>query len=73
MKAKTDSAQAKAEIFWMAFRALPKPERRTVVHRFIVDKEFREDLLDLAVFEQRRNEPSRPFRAYLRDRNKKLA
>ena len=73
MKAKGSGAHATAEVFWTAFRALPKTERKVVVRRFVSDREFREDLLDLAAFEKRRNESSRPFEDYLRDRAKKRA
>lgn len=62
--------EATAEVFWTAFRALSKKERGAVVEKLIHDKEFREDLLDIAIFEQRRNEPSRPLDDYLKGRKK---
>jgi hypothetical protein len=34
------------------------------------DKEFREDLMDAAIIEQRRKEPSRPLDEYLSGRPK---
>lgn len=73
MRRKGGGAHATAEVFWTAFRALSKTERKVVVRRFVSEKAFREDLLDLAVFEKRRNESSRPFEDYLRDRAKKRA
>ncbi|MCD6420255.1 MAG: hypothetical protein J7L41_06035 [Synergistetes bacterium] len=57
--------EAKAEVFWMAFKGLPKKERRSVVERLLKDAEFMEDLIDIAILEQRREEPSRPLEDYL--------
>ena len=62
---------ATAEVFWTAFRSLPKKERKAVVERLIKDKEFMEDLIDIVILEQRRKEPSRPLDEYLADRSKK--
>jgi hypothetical protein len=59
------TSQATAEVFATAFRALPKKERQAVLAIITDDKEVREDLLDLAVLAQRREEPSRPFREFL--------
>ncbi len=50
---------------------LPEKAREAVVDKMLSDKEFREDLLDAAVVEQRRKEPSRPLDQYLSDRRKK--
>ncbi len=57
--------EAKTEVFWMAFKGLPKKERRSVVERLLKDVEFMEDLIDIAILEQRREEPSRPLEDYL--------
>ena len=62
--------EAKADVFWLAFKALPRGERQSVIERLLKDKEFREDLIDLAVFEQREKEPSRPLKDYLREKGK---
>lgn len=70
MKSTTRTTEATAEIFWIAFQVLPKAEQHAVVCRFASDNEFREDLVDLAVFQKRRREASRPFRDYLKDRAK---
>jgi hypothetical protein len=59
-------AQATAEIFLQALKALPKKARDAVLVRIARDKEFARDLGDLAVIADRRNEPSRPFREYLK-------
>jgi len=71
MKTKTQSTAATAEIFWTAFQALPKAEQQEVVSRLVAEEEFREDLLDIAVCEERRNEPARAFRSYLEERTRK--
>lgn len=62
---------ATSEVFMTAFRALPKKAREAVVDKMLSDKEFREDLMDAAIIEQRRKEPSRPLDDYLADRRKK--
>ena len=59
------ATQAKAEVFWMAFRGLPKKEKQSVIERLLKDKEFMEDLIDIAILRQRREEPSRPLAEYL--------
>ncbi len=58
-------SEARKEIFWMAFKGLPKKDRQSVVERFLKDNEFIEDLIDIVIFEQRRYEPSRPLKTYL--------
>lgn len=57
-----------AEAFWMAFQALSIPEKRAVIERLLQDGDFREDLVDIALIEKRRDEPSRPLREYLAER-----
>jgi hypothetical protein len=61
-------SQATAEAFLTALRALPADERQAVLARIAEDEEWQEDLKDLAVFCQRRNESSRPFRELLEER-----
>jgi hypothetical protein len=61
---------ATSEVFMTAFRALPKKAREAVVDKMLSDKEFREDLMDAAIIEQRRKEPSRPLDEYLSGRRK---
>lgn len=62
--------EAKAEVFWMAFKGLPKKERQSVIERLLKDTEFMEDLIDIAILEQRREESSRPLEDYLAERKK---
>jgi len=49
--------EATAEIFWTAFKALPKPEQAAIVARLLGDKEFVQDLMDVALIEHARCEP----------------
>ena len=64
--------EAKAEIFWIAFKGLPKKEKQSVVIRLLKDKEFMEDLIDTAIISQRRKESSRPLEDYLSERKKRV-
>jgi len=59
------STQANADVFWLAFQALSKKERETVVERLLQDREFREDVIDLALLEKRQKEPARKLGDYL--------
>jgi hypothetical protein len=61
---------AKAGVFWLAFKGLPKKEQHLVVQKLLQDREFIEDLMDIALIEQRRSEPSRPLEAYLADQER---
>ncbi len=65
------NAEATAEVFWTAFRALPKKEREAVVNKLLSDKEFLEDLIDIVILEQRKDEPSRSLEQYLAERGTK--
>ena len=60
--------EATAEVFWTAFNALPPKEKRAVVQLMIRDEHLRRDLMDLALIEERRNEPERPLRDYLKEK-----
>lgn len=70
-KDKMEPKETKAEVFWMAFKSLSKRERQSVVERLLKDEEFAEDLKDLAILEQRVEEPSRSLADYLRERQDK--
>jgi len=63
--------EAKAEVFWTAFKGLKKEERQSVIERLLKDTEFMEDLVDIAILEQRKQEPSRPLEDYLAERAKR--
>lgn len=62
--------EAKAEVFLMAFKGLPKKERQSIIERLLKDAEFMEDLIDIAILEQRRKEPSRLLEKYLAEKEK---
>jgi hypothetical protein len=57
--------EAKAEVFWLAFKGLPRKEQQLVVQKLLQDRDFIEDLLDIATIELRRAEPSRSLDEYL--------
>ncbi|MBI2487374.1 MAG: hypothetical protein HYW01_10555 [Deltaproteobacteria bacterium] len=60
--------EAKAEIFWMVFKGLTKKEKKFVIEKMLKDKELMEDLIDIAIIEQRRKEPSHSLEDYLGER-----
>ena len=64
--------QAIARVFMQAFKSLPYQERESFLGELVKTKKYREDLIDLAIIEARRNEPSRPFREYLAERKKRV-
>ncbi len=64
-------AEATADVFITALKALPRKERDAVLVRIARDRALGRDLADLQVFEQRRGEPQRPFRDYLRGKARK--
>lgn len=60
-----------ADTVYKTIRRLKPKDRDAVFERLLEDRQFREDLLDLATIEQRRKEPSRPLREYLATRKTK--
>jgi len=61
----TAAADASAEVFVTAFRALPQKARRKILTSLLETEDLREDLEAVLLWEERRDEPSRPFREYL--------
>ncbi len=59
-----------AEGILTAIRSLPKRERELILLGLVKDRNLRHDLIDLATIEERKKEPSRPFRDYLKDRKR---
>lgn len=59
--------EATAEIFWTAFQVLPRAEQQAVLRKLIQNDNLRHDLMDLALIEERKDEPARPFRDYLKE------
>lgn len=64
------TTETKADIYVMALQALSKRERAAVIARLLDDPGLRENILDVATIRRRQNEPSRPFRDYLKTRVK---
>jgi hypothetical protein len=55
---------ATVEAIWAAFRAMPRESREKLIERMLADAVVRdeiEDLMDIALAEQRRGEPTRPL------------
>jgi len=55
-----------------AFRELPKKERNEVLIRITEDQSIREDLIDLAIYAETRNEPVEPFEDYVASRRERM-
>lgn len=53
--------EATAEVFWTAFKALPRKEQDAVVVRLAEDKKLCEDLVDIAIALERKGESTRPL------------
>ena len=66
-----NGVESRAEVFLWALQTLSKAEKEAVISRLLEDPELREDILDIAIIELRKDEPSRPFRDYLADRGEK--
>ena len=59
---------ATAEVFWLAFKSLSKRDQHAIVEKLLLEEDFRADLVDISLIEQRRNEPSRQLDEYLAER-----
>ncbi len=55
------TADATAEVFMTAIKALPRTEREGVLRRLLASSELREDVIDVARWLERRSEPSIPY------------
>lgn len=65
--------EATAEVFFTAFKALPKQEQQSVPTLVTHDKKLRtllEDISDRFMPEEERDKPARPLREYVQDREK---
>jgi hypothetical protein len=56
-----------AEAFWTAFRTLSKKEQDVFLGKMLKDKRLREDLIDIAIAEERSGDKTRSFRTILKD------
>jgi hypothetical protein len=59
------AVESRAEVYLMALQSLSKAEKEAVIAHLLEDPQLREDILDLALIQQRQGELSRPFRDYL--------
>ena len=59
------AAKATAEVFYAAFKAMDAKERNAFLARLFADRRLREDLMDAAVINARRHQPTRPLRQVL--------
>ena len=65
------TAESRAEVYLMALQSLSRAEKKAVIARLLEDDSLREDILDLALIQQRQGASSRPFRDYLAEREKR--
>ena len=65
------AVESRAEIYLMALQSLSKTEKEAVIAHLLEDPQLKEDILDLAVIQQRQGEPSRPFTEYLAERKER--
>jgi len=65
------AVESRAEVYLMALQSLSKAEKEAVIARLLEDTKLREDILDLALIQQRQGEPSRPFTDYLAEGRKR--
>jgi len=66
------AVESRAEVYFMAIQPLSKAEKEAVIARLLEDPQLGEDILDLAVVQQRQGEPSRSFTEYLTDKRADL-
>jgi hypothetical protein len=65
--------KATVEVFMAAIKGLPRAGRQELIRRMLADREFRRDLIDMALIESRRSEPARPFREYLKTASRRAS
>jgi hypothetical protein len=56
-----------AEVFLTAFRTLPRREQDVFLGEMLKDRRLREDLIDIAIAEERSGDKGRPFRTVLKE------
>ena len=61
-------AESTAEGFLAVLKALPRQERDAVIARIARDEDLGRDLVDLAIIADRRDDPARPFREFLKEK-----
>ena len=66
--------QATAEVFFTAFKSLPKQEQERILTRIALDKKLHrvlEDISDHLAIKEERDAPSRPLRDYIAKRERR--
>ena len=58
------STQSKADIYLMALESLSAADKKKIIARLLEDEKIREDILDVALIQQRQGESTRPFRNF---------
>lgn len=64
------ASQATAEVFFTAFKTLPKREQEGILTRIVRDRKLHrvlENLSDRLAIEQERDPPSKPLRVYIEE------
>ena len=61
---------ATADVFITAFETLPSSEQRAILSKILKMRQWRKDLIDIAIGESRSREKSRPFRTFLSEKRK---
>jgi len=56
-----------AEVFLTAFKTMQKREQNIFLSKIIKDSRLREDLIDIAIAENRAKDKGRLFREFLKD------
>ncbi len=67
------TTQEATEVFFAAFKALPRREQESILTLVTHDKKLRallEDISDRRILEEERDKPARPLREYIQDREK---
>jgi hypothetical protein len=61
------ATEATAEVFITALKAMSVEVRERIYEHLVQDPDLMEDLLDIAVIESRRDEPSRSFDDFIKE------
>ena len=68
------TSQATAEVFFAAFKALPRQEQEAILTRITQDTKLRrilENISDRLALEEERHKPSKPLRDYIEARERR--
>jgi hypothetical protein len=69
------ASQATAEVFFTAFKTLPRREQEVILTRIVRDRKLHRVLENLSsdrlAIEQERDPPSKPLRVYIKERERR--